>query len=343
MVEAMSTEPHDPATPGAPAAPPTPTPTPTPTPAPTPATAGATSEPPSPPSVGGVEVRARVLAEVKDAVAAARAAQTRAAADPAEAVHEVRKALRRMRAIVDAVAPALSRDAHRGLRKALIEARRTLGPARDRTVAHLTIADVPAELVEHARALIAASAAQAPAPTTELEAITRAVAEADAQAVALAAALPDDLRARQVARGLAVTYARARRARRKARRSERAIHRWRRRTKELIYQLVLIGDDERGAELRHQLLDVDVALGRVVDHLLVKDFVGLHGGILDGAAAGALLAHVHDALLDGRDQARTSSKALFATRPRTLRKHLRRALRGPAAPTAPTTPTTSEE
>lgn len=288
-------------------------------------------------------MRARVLAEVKDAVAAARAAATRAAEDPAAAVHEVRKALRRMRAVVEAVAPALSRSDYRGLRKALILARRTLGPARDRTVTPLAIADVPPELVEHARALIAESAAQAPPPTAELDAITRAVAEADAQAVALAAALPDDLRAGRVARGLAVTYARARQARRKARRSERAIHRWRRRTKELTYQLVLVGDDPRATELRRQLIEVDVELGQVVDRLLIKDFVGLHGGILDGEAAGALLTHVHDQLLGGRDQARASSKALFATRPRKLRKRLRRALRGPDAPTAPTSPTTSEE
>ena len=169
-------------------------------------------------SASGDALRGRVLAAIKDAVAAARAAATKAAIDPAEAVHEVRKALRRMRAIVDAVAPTLARDAHKSVRKALIEARRTLGPARDRTVAHLALGELPSALADHARALIAASAEQAPQLDAELDALTRAVAEADAQAVALAAALPDQLAPGRIARGLSRTYAGARRARRKARR-----------------------------------------------------------------------------------------------------------------------------
>lgn len=324
MVAAMTTSPPDLAAGGPVAAP-----------APEPAAPGPSPAAPPPP-LAGPEVRARVLTELKDAVAAARAADARASTDPAGAVHEVRKALRRMRALVDAVAPALARDDRRRLRSALVEARRTLGPARDRTVAHLALTEVPAELADHARAVVAASAEQAPPPAAELEVLARAVAEADAQAVALAAALPEDLRPGAVARGLARTYARARRARRKARRSERAIHRWRRRTKELGYQLVLVADDAVAAELRRQLVAVDESLGHVVDRLLLKDFVGLHGAVLDATAAGALLTHVHDELLAGRDRARTDSKPLFAPRPRKLRKLLRRALRGgtPAAPPA---------
>ena len=160
------------------------------------------------------------------------------------------------------------------------------------------------------------------------------MAEADAQADALAAAPPDGLRPGLVARGLTDTYAKARRARRRARRSEPAIHRWRRRSKELVYQLALLPDDERASELKRALVEADAELGHVVDRILLKDFVGLHGGALDGEAVGALLAHVHDQLLEGRDKARASSKALFATRPRKLRKRLRRALRD-AAPLPP--------
>ena len=252
-------------------------------------------------------------------------------------MHEVRKALRRMRAIVDAVAPTLARDAHKSVRKALIEARRTLGPARDRTVAHLALGELPSALADHARALIAASAEQAPQLDAELDALTRAVAEADAQAVALAAALPDQLAPGRIARGLSRTYAGARRARRKARRSERATHRWRRRSKELGYQLALLGDHATATELGAQLTAIDADLGPAVDHLLLKDWVGLHGGVLDGDAVGALLAHTHDQLLAGRDRARAASKSLFSRKPRKLRKHLRQALRGADQPadTAP--------
>lgn len=288
------------------------------------------------PVAGGDALRGRVLAAIKDAVAAARAAATKATIDPAEAVHEVRKALRRMRALVDAVAPELARDAHKGVRTALIEARRSLGPARDRTVAHLALGELPGELAEHARALIAVSSEQAPQLAAEIEALTRAVAEADAQAVALAAALPDQLKPGRIAHGLARTYAGARRARRQARRSERAIHRWRRRSKELGYQLALLGDDATASELGAQLTAVDADLGPAVDHLLLKDWVGLHGGVLDGDAVGALLAHTHDQLLAGRDRARAASKPLFSHKPRKLRKLLRRALRDADQPAAAT-------
>jgi CHAD domain-containing protein len=283
-------------------------------------------------AIDGGALRARVLAEVTDAVASARAASKRATVDPAETVHEVRKALRRLRSLADAVAPALDRAAYHGLQRALIEARRSLGPARDRTVAHLTLTGVPAELSEHARALITASQEQAPPLASELAAIDAAVAEADAQAVAFAAALPDDLKPGAVARGLARTYAQARRARRRARKSERAIHRWRRRTKELAYQLVLLNDDSGAAEFRNQLLALDGSLGTVVDRLLLKDFVGLHGGALEAEAAGALLTHVHDQVLAGRDGARGDSKPLFNARPRKLRRRLRKALRRVGAP-----------
>lgn len=276
----------------------------------------------------GAPVRGRVLAEVTSAVAAARAA---ASAEPAVAIHEVRKALRRIRSVVDAVAPALERRAHRGLRRALVEARRTLGPARDRTVAHLALAALPEALAAHARALIAASAAPTSSVDGERDAVAAAIAAADAQAVALAAALPEDLRAGQVARGVARTYRQARTARRKARRSERALHRWRRRTKELIYQLALL-DDEGAADLRSRLVDLDEALGHVVDHVLLARFVDEHGAELDGEATGALLAHVHEQLDGGRAEARAASKALFAPRPRKLRRRLRGALRALARP-----------
>ncbi|HVK71774.1 MAG TPA: CHAD domain-containing protein [Kofleriaceae bacterium] len=243
----------------------------------------------------GAAVRAHVLAAVHDALEPARVARTRIATDPGGSVHEVRKAIRRTRAIVDLVASALPRRERRDIRDALREARRTLGPSRDLTVASkllLAIADDD----QAAGAAAIAAAAQA-----------------------------DEISAKMLGRGLAATYRQARDARRKAKRSDRAVHRWRRRNKELGYQLALLAEVPAAAELREALTTLDDALGEVVDRLLLTEFVGLYGAS-DPSAGAALLTRIHDELDDRRDQARRASRELYAVRPRKLRRRLRRAM-----------------
>jgi len=270
----------------------------------------------------GAAVRALVLDAIRDALEPARAARGRVAAAPAAAVHDVRKALRRARSILDLVGAALPRRERKDIRAALVDARRSLGPARDLAVAGdalIQVATAP-EVAPAAAAMVAAARADAPSHDSVADDVARAIDIAVAQADAIAAALPDEVSARLLVRGLAETYRRARRARRKARRSDRAVHRWRRRSKELMYQLSLFDGLEAAGELRESLSTLDDALGEVVDRLMLADFVGLYGHAGDVNAATALITQIHDELDERKRRARKDSKDLFAARPRKLRK-----------------------
>ncbi len=276
----------------------------------------------------GTQIRAHVLAAVREAVEPARAARARAATDPSTAVHEVRKAIRRTRALVDLIGDALPRSERRDIIRALRDARRTLGQSRDLTVASTALIDLTKDttLAPVATAIVKSAQAEAPAVDAVADDVIRAVEVALTQADAIAAALPDEVSARTLVRGLSNTYADARRSRRKARHSERAVHRWRRRSKELSYQLSILADIPAAAALRQQLSGLDDQLSGVVDRLLLKDYVGLYGHAGDPLAAAMLLTQVHDELIEQRDQARKGSKELFAVGPRKLRRRLRRAL-----------------
>jgi CHAD domain-containing protein len=281
------------------------------------------------PSYGDpVALRAIILTAVKDALEPARSAKARAGARPGAAVHDVRKAIRRTRAIVDLLSNTLPRRERKDLRKALVQARRSLGPARDLAVASdalIEVAKAP-EVAPAAAAIVSAARADAPSLDSVADDVSRAIDVALAQGEALAAALPDEVDARDLVRSLAETYRRARKARKKAKRSDRAAHRWRRRTKELSYQLSVFGDVGAAEELREGLAKLDDELGAVVDRLMLKDFVGLYGHAAAADAVGTLLAQVDDELIANREVARKDSKDLFAARPRKLRRRLARAI-----------------
>jgi len=276
----------------------------------------------------GDTLRARVVRAATDALATARAAELRSTTEPHEAVHEVRKALRRLRALVELVARTLPKSERRDLARGLSEARRTLGPARDQEVARELLRGAAAapELAAPVAAIIS-SADPDRSPTEAIAAdVSRAVAEAGKHVDALIAALPDELRPRRVARGLARTYARARRARQRAKHSDRAVHRWRRRSKELSYQLSVIDALPGTGELRSALGALDDQLSPIVDRLMAKDYVRRYGAAGSPEDTALLLGHVHDELIARKDEVRARSRDLFAMRPRKLRRRLVAAL-----------------
>lgn len=278
-------------------------------------------------------LRARVVRAATDALAAARAAELRSTIAPHEAVHEVRKALRRLRALVDLVRDALPRSERKDLARGLSNARRTLGPARDQEVARELLRGAAAapELAAPVAAVIASSDPDRPSTEAIAADVARAVAEAGTHVDALIAALPDELRPRRIARGLARTYARARRARKRAKRSDRAVHRWRRRAKELSYQLAVVDALPGTGELRAALGALDDQLSPIVDRLMAKDYVRLYGAGGSPEDAALLLGHVHDELIARKDEVRVASRDLFALKPRKLRRRAVDALVGDQA------------
>src|SRR5262249_2501192 len=188
------------------------------------------------------ELRAALIDEFVEAANAARAAAVSADKNMADAVHDCRKALRRARAVLKMITEALPKSERRAVKGALQQARRALSVARDHAVAPETLSQLP--LGEDQRATansVLKNAAEAHPPADEIKrAIADAASRAVAQAAALDAARPRETPWRTVAAGVRAVYDEARRARRRAKRSKRAFHTWRRRSKELVYQLEIL-------------------------------------------------------------------------------------------------------
>jgi CHAD domain-containing protein len=266
----------------------------------------------------------RLSARITDQLTQIAQAAREAAANPdlTSGVHEMRKAARRVRAIAELVGEALSRREQRTVRDAIRHARHVLGPARDHAVAaHLLpqlVLDEPAR--EAAR--LALHAAAFDAPTAE---VTREALGASADAVArqieiVKTALPPTLSFAMLAGGVKSVYARARRARTGAKRSKRAFHAWRRRSKELGYQLEVLGDmaGERLSELRHAIDEIAQAQRDAVDLLMLRGFVRSYRDLVDEDAI-ALLTQALDAQLRPLlKDVRRAGKAAFRQRPRAL-------------------------
>lgn len=277
------------------------------------------------------ELRRALVGEFQAAADAARAAAASVDRNITTAVHEYRKALRRARAVLLLVAGALPKSERRAVRLALRDARRSLGTARDHAVAPDSVGLVSfGEVEQHAIDAILASAREAVPPLAEIkQLLNEGAARTAAQVEALEAALPPAIQWSTVLRGLRGVYKDARAARKDAKSSKRAFHTWRRRTKELAYQLdVLSGfTGEPIAELQREFETVADSQGPAVDLLMLRDFVRTHAGTtapdsLDLVRA-AINAHVADLMADSRRAGRDA----FRRRPRRFAKQVTKAAR----------------
>lgn len=282
------------------------------------------------------DVRASLVAAFRDAIAAAKDATGRDDLD--EGVHELRKALRRARAIVRLVADTLSRDDRRDLSRALVEARRTLSASRDLAVAPAALVGI--ELAEGDRAAAEAIVAGARDGGPAGDALRAHLDEAGSRVAPLAdvmaAALPVDVSWGDLADGLAETYRRARRSLRRARRSHTAFHDFRKRTKELTYQLDVLatGTDGRATAMRRELADLGDELGAVVDVIMLRGFVAAHAGDADPATVASLTAAIDAELARIVKAARRRAKPLFERAPTKFARRVRKAVRRDHAPPA---------
>jgi CHAD domain-containing protein len=262
-----------------------------------------------------LDVHLTTIADVvRDAVA-------RADTNLATATHEVRKALRRARAVVDLIGDELPGRERRGVRKAIRQARRALGSARDNAVAPQVLALI--ELADGDRAEALAVIVAAVAATPE-EATRRALAEAATytteQVLTLHSVLPEDLESWVLVDGVRNVYRKARRARQSAK-GRRGFHRWRRRTKELTYQLDLLASVLPSEELVPGIEQLAKAQGEVVDLIMLRGLVYKHDA-LDKATAARIVAAIDAKLEPLIKETRRAGKTVFARRPRELAKLL---------------------
>jgi CHAD domain-containing protein len=252
------------------------------------------------------------------------------------AVHASRKALRRARAVLGLVGGALPKSERSAVKTALQEARRALSTVRDHAVAPETLTQLVLSDDDRATATrVLANAAQAMPATAEIkQLLAESAARAAAQAEALQAALPHDVAWDTVADGIRTTYGEARRASDAAKRSKAWFHTWRRRSKELVYQLEVIANHAgpRITAIHGELAGVTDTLGPAVDLIMVREFVSTYGQGVPPEA----IEHLRDAI-DGHldelmKEARKAARDAFRQKPKKLEKRITRSLRRDLAP-----------
>ena len=285
------------------------------------------------------ELRRALVAEFANAAEAAREASASVERGPADAVHSYRKALRRARAVLALVSRALPKSERRAVRRALREARRALGAARDHAVAPETLAGLPLDpIVRETAGAIVRTATDAMAPAAEIkQLLAEGAARTAAQVEALEAALPAGVPWSVVAKGVRSTYDDARRARKAAKRSKRSFHTWRRRSKELGYQLELLANlaGPHVNELHREIEGATDPQGPAVDLIMLRDFVDTYS---QGVSPDSLdpLVDAIDAQLDElASAARKAGKTAFAKKPRRFARRLTKAMRRDFAPPTP--------
>lgn len=254
----------------------------------------------------------------------------------ANAVHASRKALRRARAVLGLVGDALPGSERRAVKTALQEARRALSTVRDHAVAPETLAQMALDDEDRATAnRVLANAADAMPAVAEIkQLLAESAARAAAQAEALQAALPHDLEWDTVTSGVRATYAEARRASRAAKRSRSWFHTWRRRSKELVYQVELIANHAgpRMTTLRDEVSGATDVLSPAVDLVMVRDFVATYGQGVAPEALGRLRDTIDQHLDELMKSARKSARDAFRAKPKKLEKRLTKSVRRDLAP-----------
>jgi CHAD domain-containing protein len=281
-----------------------------------------------------IELRRLLVAELLAAANAARDAVGEVDLAPETAVHDYRKALRRARAVLGLVARALPSAERKAVRKVLQEARRALGEARDHAVAPDTLASLALAEPERraADAVLAAAAVTAPKNADIKQALAEGAARAAAQLDVVAAQLPPAIEWETVVAGVRDAYRAARRARKDAGRSRRAFHRWRRRSKELTYQLELLA--RHGGpyvdDLHRSVEAATDAQGGAVDVIMVRELVREHEDAAEPEAVGHLRGALAEHLQALMKDARRAGREVFRAKPRKFARELAKAGRGAA-------------
>lgn len=268
--------------------------------------------------------------EARDAVAAIDKGSASAA------VHASRKALRRARAVLALVGDVLPKSERSAVKAALQEARRSLSTVRDHAVAPETLAQMTLDDQDRATAnrVLANAAESMPAVAEIKQLLAESAARAAAQAEALQAALPHEVDWDTVSGGVRGTYGLARRASRAAKRSRPWFHTWRRRSKELVYQLELIAQHAgpRLTALHDEVSGATDVLGPAVDLIMVRDFVATYGQGIAPEALDHLRDTIDRQLDDLMKSACKASRDAFRQKAKKLQKRLTKSVRRDLSP-----------
>ncbi len=282
------------------------------------------------------ELRRALVAEFHAAADAARDAAAAVDYSATTAVHDYRKALRRARAVLSLVSDALPRSERRAVRRALRDARRSLSTTRDHSVAPDAVNALKLDEAEQATmTLIMSTAGESAPPVAEIkQLLAEGAARAAAQVEALEAALPATVSWSSVLRGVRSIYKRARRARKDAKRSKRSFHSWRRRTKELAYQLDVIAGYTGSSvtDLHEALTHATESQGVVVDLIMLRDYARTHSAGVAPESLDALVQAINKEISQLSQDSRRAARDAFDRTPRRFAKKVAKAARRDAPP-----------
>jgi CHAD domain-containing protein len=192
----------------------------------------------------GVALRDAILSAFAGVIRAARRIAASSEENPEQAVHEYRKSIRRARSVLALLRPSLGRTATRGMTEELKRAFRDTGLLRDRDVLVATLSglagDDPVLFVEAAE--FAARLSEGPDRPTPAKTLRGAAPILKLLPAALEVTLPRDYSTPDLERGLTRSFRRTRQSLTRAveTRADADFHEWRKRVKDLRYQVELL-------------------------------------------------------------------------------------------------------
>ena len=248
-------------------------------------------------------LRESILRAFARTVGYARSVARRAASEPETAVHEYRKSIRRARAVIALLRPALGRKAASGVERELRRAFAETGALRDADVLLATLGRVTED--DPARSTIEEALRRertAEDPGEAARALAAGHKILHPLPDALRVTLPDSFSMGELERGLMRSARRVHKTLARAARSglDADFHEWRKRVKELRYQVELLASSGSAALRKREkdLSDLAEGLGETTDLILLEAALARRtsrGEIPDAPAlAGALRATIAD-------------------------------------------------
>jgi CHAD domain-containing protein len=269
----------------------------------------------------GLPLREAILSAFSAVVRSARSLAAAADQDPEKAVHEYRKSIRRARSLLALLRPSLGATTTRGITEELKRAFRDTGLLRDRDVLAATLsglADDPVLFVEAAEfAARLSEGPDRPAPATTLRGAFPILKPLPG---ALEVTLPRDYSTPDLERGLTRTYRRTRQALERAveTKADADFHEWRKRVKELRYQVELLASSGSRLLKRREkdLGELARELGSVTDiSVLCREIEALAQSQPDGQGA-KLLERGRQLVRQRADELLSRGAEFFAEEPR---------------------------
>ena len=254
-------------------------------------------------------------------------------ADPAVALHEYRKSVRRARALLRLLEGVVGVDAYEQLTTTLREVHRASSALRDRQVVLDVMQGAGPRMSDSAEVVAASLGAAmrgqaAPSAAEVAEVIEAGSARFAPLADLLAGAMPPKVRWDAVADGLARTFRRARRRLHEVERQgdDESLHALRKRAKELNYQVELFAElGGRARKQRKQLAELCDELGQLADLIVLRGYAESH------LASAGEQARVIDAIAGERagqlGHALEHAGEVLDRRPRSFARNIVRAAR----------------